>query len=86
MGSNVSRGSTSENNHHAVEQRRHTTSGPSAATSDGAASVNKKIRLLGNDWASISADEYYSPDIIANKMFPFPKNTNTVSIRHSLFN
>jgi hypothetical protein len=69
-----------------ANNRKSTSIRPSAPTSDGAASVNKKIKGLGDDWASISADEYHSPEILANKLFPFPKNLNsTIKLPVKLF-
>jgi hypothetical protein len=68
-----------------ANNRKSTSIRPSAPTSDGAASVNKKIKGLGDNWASISADEYHSPEILANKLFPFPKNLNSVSVNYNKF-
>lgn len=67
-----------------IISRKSSATYPSTPTSDGAASVHKKIIGLGGDWASISPDEYHSPEILANKMFPFPKNSNSVSINFNV--
>lgn len=64
----------------APHNRKSTSTSHPSATSDGAGRVHKKIKVLGEDWASISPDEYYSPEVLANKMFPFPKNASGVSI------
>lgn len=50
-----------------------------ASSNDGTAKVHKKIVDLGSNWENISADEYYNPEILGLKIFPFPKNTNNVS-------
>jgi hypothetical protein len=47
-----------------------------ASSNDGTAKVHKKIVDLGSNWENISADEYYNPEILGAKIFPFPKNTN----------